>query len=333
VDYSYLGRTGVQVSRLCLGTVNFGWATAEDEAFMILDRAHELGVNFLDTADSYGGSLGKGGTETLIGHWFAQGGGRRERTVLATKVYNPMSDWPNHGKLSGYHIRQACDASLRRLGTDRIDVYQMHYYDSATPLDEVWEAMETLNRQGKVVYFGVSNFASWQVVAAHEAGRRRGMLGIASDQSEYSLLARDIEREVIPACAAHGIGVNAWSPLHGGLLGGVLTASGDGGRRSSERTAGLLNQHIGQIKAYESLCREIGTAPAVVALAWLLGRDSVTAAVIGPRIVTQLDGAATALACHLPDDALARLDEIFPGSGPAQVSGRESTSQPKDARR
>jgi aryl-alcohol dehydrogenase-like predicted oxidoreductase len=312
VQYSYLGRTGLQVSRLCLGTVNFGWKTAEDEAFPIMDKAHELGVNFFDTANSYGGALGKGGTESMIGRWLAQGGGRRDRTVLSTKVFNSFSDWPNDGRLSAFHVRQACDASLRRLGTDRIDLYQLHYFDTAAPLDETWEAMNVLHGQGKVLYFGVSNFAGWQVVAAHEAARRRGMLGIVSEQSEYSLLARDIEREVIPACSAHGIGVSAWSPLRGGLLGGVLGTSADRDRRDSERTTGLLAQHSDQIKAFESLCQQAGYSPATVALAWLLGRESVTSAVAGPRTAAQLDAAAGALSCRLDASTARRLDEIFP---------------------
>jgi len=315
VEYAHLGRSGLLVSRLCLGTVNFGWKTTEDEAFVIMDQAHELGINFFDTANTYGGTLGKGGTESLIGRWLAQGGGRRERTVLGSKVFNSFSDWPNDGRLSAFHIRHACDASLQRLGTDRIDLYQMHYYDPATPLDEIWEAMEVLHTQGKVLYVGVSNFAGWQVVTAQEVARRRGLFGVVSGQSEYSLLARDIERELIPACAANRIGINAWSPLRGGLLGGMLGKAGEGDRRNSERSMALLNKHSDQIKAYESLCQDIGSKPATVALAWLLRRSSLTAAVVGPRVVAQLEQANEALSCSLSDDTLGRLEEIFPGPG------------------
>ncbi len=315
MEYAHLGRSGLLVSRLCLGTVNFGWKTTEDEAFVIMDQAHELGINFFDTANTYGGTLGKGGTESLIGRWLAQGGGRRERTVLGSKVFNSFSDWPNDGRLSAFHIRHACDASLQRLGTDRIDLYQMHYYDPATPLDEIWEAMEVLHTQGKVLYVGVSNFAGWQVVTAQEVARRRGLFGVVSGQSEYSLLARDIERELIPACAANRIGINAWSPLRGGLLGGMLGKAGEGDRRNSERSMALLNKHSDQIKAYESLCQDIGSKPATVALAWLLRRSSLTAAVVGPRVVAQLEQANEALSCSLSDDTLGRLEEIFPGPG------------------
>src|SRR5579884_4014365 len=201
MDYVHLGRSGVQVSRLCLGTMNFGPHTEEREAFAIMDRALEVGINFFDTANVYGGRRGEGITETIIGRWLAQGGGRREKIVLATKVYNGRDPWPNTSRLSARHIRDACEASLRRLQTDHIDLYQMHHVDRATPWEEIWQAMDLLVAQGKVVYVGSSNFAAWHIVAANEAARQRHSFGLVSEQSLYNLKTRTIELEVIPACA------------------------------------------------------------------------------------------------------------------------------------
>src|SRR4051812_37961332 len=222
MEYTHLGRSGLSVSRLCLGTMNFGWKTDEEDSYAIMDRALAEGVNFFDTANVYGFDAGKGRTEEVIGNWFAQGGERREKTVLATKVYGGMSDWPNDTFLSARNIRRACDASLRRLQTDWIDLYQFHHVDLATPWDEIWQACETLVAQGKVLYVGSSNHAGWQIAAANEAAARRHFVGLVSEQSIYNLLVRDIELEVIPAAQHYGIGIIPWSPLQGGLLAGVL---------------------------------------------------------------------------------------------------------------
>src|SRR5215204_5843484 len=230
MDYTQLGRTGLKVSRLCLGTMNFGPKTTEEDSFVIMDKAHDLGINFFDTANVYGWKLGEGWTEQIIGRWFAQGGGRREKTVLATKLYGDMGDWPNDGRLSALNVRRACDASLRRLQTDYIDLYQMHHVDRDTPWDEVWQAMELLVAQGKVLYVGSSNFAGWHLVQANEAAKRRGSLGLVSEQSLYNLRARMVELEVLPAAEAYGIGVIPWSPLGGGLLGGALKKVSEGRR-------------------------------------------------------------------------------------------------------
>jgi aryl-alcohol dehydrogenase-like predicted oxidoreductase len=311
-----LGRTGLRVSRFCLGTMNFGPETSEADSFAIMDRALEHGLNFFDTANVYGRAIRLGLTEEIIGRWLAQGGGRREKVVLATKVYNPMGDWPNEGRLSALHIRRACEESLRRLQTDHLDLYQMHHVARECPWEEVWQAFQLLVQQGKVIYVGSSNFAGWHLAQAQEAARRRGFLGLVSEQSLYNLAARTVELEVIPACAAYGLGLIPWSPLGGGFLGGVLGKLATG-RRASEGMQKRVEKHRAQLEAYADLCRELGEAPADVALAWLLRNPVVTAPIIGPRTVEQLDGSLRALAIRLDDATAKRLDEIFPGPGGA----------------
>ena len=237
--------------------------------------------------------------------------------MLATKLYGAMGDWPNEGKLSALNIRRACDASLRRLRTDYIDLYQMHHVDPGTPWDEIWQAMEVLVAQGKIIYVGSSNFAAWNIAQANDAAAARGFSGLVSEQSIYNLLTRQIELEVLPAAIEYGVGVIPWSPLHGGLLGGVLKKERDGRRRLAGRARRTLEDHREQIAAYEDLCDELGQEPAEVALAWLLHRDGVTGPIVGPRTVAQLDDAQRAAALALDDDVLKRLDELFPGYRPA----------------
>lgn len=314
MDYTHLGRTGLTVSRLCLGTMNFGTQTPEADAFAIMDRAHEDGLNFFDTANVYGGKRGEGVTEQIIGRWLAQGGGRREKTVLATKVYGDMGDWPNTSRLSALHIRRACENSLRRLQTDYLDLYQMHHIWREAPWEEIWPAMELLVQQGKVIYVGSSNFAGWHVVQANEAARRRHFMGLVSEQSLYNLNARTVERDLIPACEAYGVGLIPWSPLAGGLLGGVLDRPAEGRRAN---LAQAVENNRAKLEAWERFCKELGEQPANVALAWLLHNKVVTAPIIGPRTVAQLDGALRALEITLSEDALKRLDEIFPGFKPS----------------
>jgi Predicted oxidoreductases (related to aryl-alcohol dehydrogenases) len=314
MQYARLGRTGLRVSRLCLGTMNFGPLTSEADSFAIMDRALELGINFFDTANVYGWKMGEGITEQIIGRWFAQGGGRREKVVLATKVYGKMGDWPNESRLSALHIRRACEASLRRLQTDYIDLYQMHHIDRDTPWEEIWQAMEQLVREGKVLYVGSSNFAGWHIAQANEAAQRRNFMGLVSEQSLYNLSARMIELEVIPACQTYGVGIIPWSPLGGGLLGGVLQKVAEG-RRADARMQERIEKHRAQLEAYEGFCREIGERPADVALAWLLRQPAVTAPIIGPRTLDQLNNSLRALEITLNDEALARLDAIWPGPG------------------
>jgi len=313
MDYRLLGRTGLRVSPLCLGTMNFGGQTNEADAHKIMDRGLELGLNFYDTANVYGGG---GLTEEIIGRWFALGDGRREKTVIATKVYGGRDAWPNTSKLSARHIRQACDDSLRRMQTDHIDLYQMHHVDRDTPWDEIWQAMELLVAQGKVLYVGSSNFAGWHIVKANEAAQRRGSLGLVSEQSLYNLNARTVELEVLPACVDYGVGVIPWSPLGGGLLGGALQKVTEG-RRGAERLQKAVEANRTKLEAWEKLCAEIGSPPADVALAWLLHNPAVTAPIIGPRTMEQLDGALGALNVTLGADVLGELDKIFPGPGGA----------------
>jgi aryl-alcohol dehydrogenase-like predicted oxidoreductase len=329
MEYAHLGRSGLRVSRLCLGTMNFGSLTPADEAHAIMDHAHEVGVNFLDTANTYGraqsppGQVAKnershaGWTEEILGDWFATGGGRRERTVLATKLYGDMGAWPNEGKLSALNIRRACDASLRRLRTDYIDLYQMHHVDRGTPWDEIWQAMEVLIAQGKILYVGSSNFAGWHVARACETARVRGLTGLVSEQSLYNLVTRAVELEVLPAAIAYAVGVIPWSPLSGGLLGGVLKAEREGRRRLGGLAKAQVDRHRDRIEAYESLCDKLGEEPANVALAWLLRQDGVTAPIVGPRTLAQFEGAQRALTLTLEEDCLRQLDEIFPGYQPA----------------
>jgi aryl-alcohol dehydrogenase-like predicted oxidoreductase len=301
--------------------MNFGWdlpGTSEGDAFAVMDRALEHDINFFDTANVYGWAEGRprgeGVTEQIIGRWFAQGDRRRDKVVLATKVFGDMGDWPNEGRLSALHIRKACDASLKRLQTDYIDLYQMHHIDRRAPWDEIWQAMENLVDAGKVIYVGSSNFAGWHIAQAMETARSRSFLGLVSEQSLYNLIERTVELEVLPACRDYGLGVIPWSPLSGGLLGGVLQKI-EGGRRASERTQKALNKRRDQIESYEKFCADLGEEPANVALAWLLHQEGVTAPIIGPRNVEQLDSSLRALEVRLDDDAMARLAEIFPGPG------------------
>jgi aryl-alcohol dehydrogenase-like predicted oxidoreductase len=279
-----------------------------------MDHSHEQGINFFDTSNVYGGWGGRAGkesglTEQIIGRWIAKGGGRRERTVLATKVWAPWSDWPNDGGLSARALRQACDDSLRRLQTDHIDLYEMHHVDRTTPWDEIWEAMSRLRDQGKILYVGSSNFAGWHIAQAQDAALSRHLLGLISEQSIYNLLTRNIEQEVLPAAQAYGIGVLAWSPLFRGLLAGVLREE----REGSRYTPAHLEDHREQLEQYETLCDEIGHHPAEVSLAWLLTRPGLTAPVIGPRTLVEIDSAVRAVEIELDQQTLDRLDVIFPG--------------------
>jgi NDP-hexose C3-ketoreductase / dTDP-4-oxo-2-deoxy-alpha-D-pentos-2-ene 2,3-reductase len=317
MDYAPLGRTGLKVSRLCLGTMNFGPYADEAASFAMMDAALDLGINFFDTANVYGQQRGEGVTERIIGRWLAQGGGRRERLVLATKVYGRMGDGPNESGLSAYHVRRACEESLRRLGTDHVDLYQMHHVDRATPWEEVWQAMEQLVREGKVLYVGSSNFAAWHIVQANAAARARHLLGIVSEQSFYNLYARTVELEVIPACQALGVGLIPWSPLGGGLLGGVLRKTSAGRRAGSERIQRLVETRRAQLERWEAFCDAYGEAPADVALAWVLANPAVTSPILGPRTLEQLHGSMRALAITLDAEAMRRLDEIWPGPGGA----------------
>jgi NDP-hexose 2,3-enoyl reductase len=315
MNYTHLGRSGVSVSRLCLGTMNFGAFTEPPAAHQIMDRALEQGINFFDTANTYGRPRAEGVTEQIVGDWFRARPGRRDQVVLATKLYGGKGEWPNDSLLSAVNIRRSCEASLRALGTDRIDLYQMHHVDRSTPWEEIWEAMSVLRAQGKVIYVGSSNFAGWHIAQGQEAARRHGSFGLVSEQSLYNLAVRTVELEVLPACQGYGLGVLPWSPLHGGLLAGILRKEGGSGRSGGGRAAETLAGMRPQVEAYEALCAEIGEDPAEVGLAWLLHQPAVTAPIVGPSSLSQLDGALHALEITLDSDVLERLDKIFPGPG------------------
>jgi aryl-alcohol dehydrogenase-like predicted oxidoreductase len=314
MESTNLGRTGLNVSKLCLGTMNFGPFTERDDSFAIMDKALDIGINFFDTANVYGWELGQGVTETIIGEWFSQGGGRREQVVLATKVYGKMGEGLNERGLSAYHIKKACEDSLRRLGTDHIDLYQMHHVDRSTPWEEIWQAMEQLVREGKVLYVGSSNFAALHIAQAQFSASARNFLGLVSEQSLYNLNARMIELEVVPACREYGIGIIPWSPLAGGMLAGALQKIKEG-RRAREWVQESIEKHRDQLEQYEEFCGELGETPSAIALAWLLANPSVTAPIIGPRTMEQLDGSLRAMEIKFDEEALTRLDEIWPGPG------------------
>jgi aryl-alcohol dehydrogenase-like predicted oxidoreductase len=316
MDYTNLGRSGTSVSRICLGTMNFGSVTEPDDAHQIMDRALDQGINFFDTANTYGRPRAEGVTESIIGDWFAASPGRRDKVVLATKLYGGKGEWPNDSRLSAVNIRQSCEASLRRLRTDHLDLYQMHHVDRATPWEEIWEAFSVLRAQGKIIYAGSSNFAGWHIARAQEAARRQGFFGLVSEQSFYNLAERTVELEVLPACLGYGLGVLPWSPLNGGLLSGVLAREA-GPRSGGGRSAQTLAERRPQIEAYEEFCAELGHHPADVALAWLLHQPAVTAPIAGPRTLEQLEGAIRSEQIKLDEKALGRLDEIFPGPGGA----------------
>ena len=312
MEYTHLGRTGLKVSRLCLGTMNFGPHTSEADSHAIMDKALDLGYNFFDTANVYGWKKGEGVTEQIIGRWFAQGGGRREKVVLATKVYGEMGDWPNESRLSALNIKRACEGSLKRLQTDYIDLYQMHHIDRDTPWEEIWQAMEQLVREGKVLYVGSSNFAGWHIAQANELARDRHFMGLVSEQCLYNLADRMVELEVLPACQDYGLGVIPWSPLAGGILGGALRKAAEG-RRASDHVQKRIEELRPQLERYEAFCDQLGEQPANVALAWLLHQPAVTAPIIGPRTMDQLTGSLRALEIKFTEEQLKALDEIWPG--------------------
>ncbi len=337
MKYTALGRSGLRVSKIALGTMNFGPRTSEEDSFRILDRALELGINIVDTADRYGNPHGSGQTERIIGKWLKKTG-NRNRIVLATKVFGPMGPGPNDYGLSAYHLRAGCEASLERLGTDRIDLYQMHHIDRGiphylspleylggdinnlvfprhlkpgVPWEEIWQQMQQLVLSGKVLYVGSSNFPGWGIAQANERARAFNLLGLVSEQSKYNLLQRTVELEVLPACREYGVGFFPYSPLAEGALAGRLLQA-EKGRRTEKPTPG---SSLDQVERFISLCTELGAQPSAVALSWLLNNPYVTAPIVGPRTLEQLESAVKAMEVRLEPDFLAKLDEVFPGPG------------------
>ena len=314
MQYRQLGRSALKVSELCLGTMNFGPRTSETESFEILNHATEAGINFVDTANQYGGDLGVGTTETILGKWFAQDESRRDQIVLATKVHEPMSDRVNDSGLSARHIQMACDASLKRLGVDHIDLYQMHHIDRTAPIEEIWQAMDRLIAQGKITYVGSSNFPGWAIARANEKAIASNRLGLVSEQGLYNLIERRAEMEVLPACRAYGLGLIPWSPLAGGLLSGKKTST-TSGRRDSEDMQTAMSERQEQLDDFQSLCDELNETPSAIALAWLLHQPGVSATIIGPGSVAQLSSVLHVPEIQLNDATLARIDGIFPAVG------------------
>jgi aryl-alcohol dehydrogenase-like predicted oxidoreductase len=325
MKYTQLGRTGLKVSRLVLGTMNFGPLTTEADSHTIMDSALDAGVNFFDTANVYGWGENKGRTEAILGTWFAQGGERRDKVVLATKMYGNMGAddgaWPNHDKLSAVNIRRSVEASLKRLRTDYIDVYQFHHVDRNTPFEEIWQAIDVLIQQGKILYAGSSNFPGYKIAQANELAAQRGLVGLVSEQCIYNLMERRAEMEVMPAAQEYGLGVIPWSPLKGGLLGGAIRKEREGGGArgvSGPAAAALAKPSTrAQIQAYEDLADKHGLEPGEVGLAWLLTRPGVTGPIVGPRTREQLTSALRAVTLELPEAVVSGVDEIFPGPGPS----------------
>jgi NDP-hexose 2,3-enoyl reductase len=315
MQYRQLGRSALKVSELCLGTMNFGPRTSEAESFEILNQAVNAGINFIDTANQYGGDLGVGTTETILGKWLAEDTSRRDRLVLATKVHEPMSDDVNDRGLSARHIQLACDASLRRLGVDHIDLYQMHHIDRLAPIEEIWQAMERLVSQGKITYVGSSNFPGWAIARANEKAIVKQQMGLISEQSLYNLIERRVELEVIPACREYGLGLIPWSPQAGGLLSGP--SQGSDGRRQSEGIRNAANERVFQLQQYYQFCEQLNESPSAIALAWLLHQPQVSASIIGPASIEQLVSVLHVPNIRLSQESLDKLDEIFPPTGEA----------------
>jgi aryl-alcohol dehydrogenase-like predicted oxidoreductase len=319
MTYTYLGRTGLKVSRLCLGTMNFGTRTDEKESFAIMDRALDAGINFFDTANGYGRSEHCGLTEEILGKWFAQGGNRREKVVLATKVYDDMqdaNDGPNGERgLSAYKIRRHIEASLRRLKTDHVELYQMHHIERHTVWDEIWGAFEALVNQGKTYYIGASNFGARHLAYAQAAAEKRCFLGLVSEQHKYNLVCRLPELELLPAALELGLGVIPWSPLGGGFLSGNVLKPVQGSGRAAQAAQNLDTVKRAQLEDYSKLCAETGESESNVALAWLLHNPVVTAPIIGPGTLGQFESSLKAVDIKLSEEVLKKLDAIFPGPG------------------
>ena len=314
MEYSTLGRSGLQVSKLCLGTMNLGKLVDEKTSFSILDASLDAGINFIDTANVYGGISQRGRTEEIIGKWISQRSDLRAKIVLATKVYGKMGEGVNERGLSAFHIRNACEESLRRLKTDHIDLYQMHHIDRTTSWEEIWQAMEQLFHSGKIIYNGSSNFAAWHIIEAQLNAKSRNYLGIVSEQSLYNLTNRTIELEVIPACKKFGIGIIPWSPLAEGMLAGILNDK-TGMRKKTEIVQKKLALQLKQVEDYEKFCLSFNKNPEAVAIAWLLKNPVISSIIIGPRTVQQVHGMIEAIQTELSEEEILELEKIWPGPG------------------
>ncbi|MGO9114077.1 MAG: aldo/keto reductase [Thermoguttaceae bacterium] len=315
MQYTYLGRTGVKVSRLCLGCMSYGnpkwrpWVLDEQAARPFFRKAVEAGINFFDTADMY--SLGA--SEEITGKALRQYAGF-EQIVLATKVFQRMGEGPNMKGLSRKHIQQGCEASLRRLGVEAIDLYQVHRFDPHTPLEETLSALDLLIRQGKVRYLGASSTAAWKFVQALSLSEQNGWARFVTMQNHYNLIYREEEREMIPLCQAEGIGVIPWSPLARGLLAGTRKTPDDKtatARAASDEYAWKLYDHPADIEvmqACQAVAGRLGAEPAQVAIAWLLAKPAVTAPIIGATKIEHLESALAAVDLKLSDEEIKQLE-------------------------
>ncbi|HUZ17321.1 MAG TPA: aldo/keto reductase [Spirochaetia bacterium] len=315
--YSNVGRSNMTVSKICLGTMHFGNYTSEAEAFKIMDKCLEMGINYFDTANVYGGTAGTGATETILGKWFEQGGGRRDKVVLATKVYNRMvrdsaDPMPNdEGGISAFKVRKQIADSLRRLKTDHVDLYQVHHIDRRAQPEEFWGTFDLLIANGDILYVGTSNFPGWGLAKYQMHAQRRGDLGIVSEQCQYNLLSRWPELEVIPAARDFGIGIMPYMPLGGGLLSGKKKAQAGSRTSNVEREYGLDIAHNKQLEEFAALCREIGEKEHIVAIAWVLANPAVYSAIVGARTLDHLDGLDHAAELALAPETIGRLNTIF----------------------
>lgn len=319
MEHVRLGSTGLRVSRVCLGTMTFGLQCEEDESRAILDRAADSGVTFLDTADVYplGGSLATGGrTEEIVGRWLR---GRRDDYIVATKCFGRTGEAPWQQGNSRKHILDAVEASLRRLDTDYIDLYQLHGPDKRTPLEETLEAMDTLVRSGKVRYIGVSNWLAWQLALALGRSEARSLATFCSIQPRYNLLFREFERELFPLCEAEGIGVIPYNPIAGGMLSGKhVPDSGptEGTRFTLANAAERYQNRYWNDRAFETVealrgvAEEAGMPLPTLAVAWVLSNPVVTSPIIGASRPDQLDDTLAAVDIELDAGLLATLDEL-----------------------
>ncbi len=319
MDHTTLGRTGLSVSRLCLGTMTFGVQCDESTSTAILDRAVEGGIDFVDTADIYplGGDLTTvGRTEEILGRWLK---GKRDRFVVATKCYGPTGPAPFDSGNSRKHIMSAIDASLRRLGTDYVDLYQVHFDDPTTPLDETLGAFDDLVHQGKVRYVGCSNFLAYRLARAVGRSEVLGLVRFETLQPRYNLLFRQIERELLPLCAEENIGVIPYNPIAGGMLTGKhagATAPTEGGRFTLGNAANIYQERYWHDRAFEtvgalqSVAEEVGTTLTTLAVAWVLANPTVTAPIVGASRPDQLAASLAAADFTLEPDVKDRLDEL-----------------------
>jgi aryl-alcohol dehydrogenase-like predicted oxidoreductase len=315
MEYTKLGRSTMSVSKICVGTMHFGPKASEEESHAILDRALEMGINFIDTANVYGGDAGPGRSEEIIGSWLAARPGVRDEIVLATKVYNPMGDLGiarDELGFSAYKVRKHLADSLRRLQTDHVDLYQVHHIDEQVSAEELWGTYERVVADGDVLYAGSSNYSGWGLARAQMQAWQRGFVGFVSEQTQYNLLSRVPEMEVLPAAQEFGIGVIVYMPLGGGLLTGKTESFSGSRTRQVEEEYGIsLGPDNNQFRDFSSLCREIGEPEHVVATAWVLQHPAVDSAIVGVRTVDQLDGLDRAAELVLDASAMERLEDLF----------------------